>query len=485
MQYCDPAPVLTGLHVRTGFGRLGAVSPINMSGVHSSRLMAVPKLLLLCVVLLDIPFQVSIHAARQEAIEELGAISGFEISLGSIALALLCLIVVIGPGFTRPRAFDKTVVTPAFLLLVIYVFSVLVAKDSLVALFEVWKVAGLFCLCWYVTHTVASREDFLFVVRWLLLGLIFESVLMLGQAGGWVGSFTLWGLKVRDDFLGSGRICGSLASPNEAAPYLAMIMTLALSVLRAKVRRSDKFLAAAGLSVAIIPLIATGSRGGWLAFVVGAIIVVLFGGKRHRIRTAAALIVMLIAIGAPLANVLQDRLTRDDSGSAASRVPLNRIALLMIADYPILGVGANNFPLVMAPYAVRCHAMGEFLYTVHNKYLLVWSELGSLGFVAFMWLLIAIVYTGVRCANTRHPLYSPLALGLTAAAVGVMAHMLFDPFRENGAYRLLWLIGGLLGAMTSGVRNGTLQMSFLSSSGVLYEERPSVSTQSAPSITLR
>src|ERR1039458_6819670 len=336
-----------------------AVSPINMSGVHSSRLMAVPKLLLLCVVLLDIPFQVSIHAARQEAIEELGAISGFEISLGSIALALLCLIVVIGPGFTRPRAFDKTVVTPAFLLLVIYVFSVLVAKDSLVALFEVWKVAGLFCLCWYVTHTVASREDFLFVVRWLLLGLIFESVLMLGQAGGWVGSFTLWGLKVRDDFLGSGRICGSLASPNEAAPYLAMIMTLALSVLRAKVRRSDKFLAAAGLSVAIIPLIATGSRGGWLAFVVGAIIVVLFGGKRHRIRTAAALIVMLLAIGAPLANVLQDRLTRDDSGSAASRVPLNRIALLMIADYPILGVGANTFPLVMAPYAVRCHAMGE------------------------------------------------------------------------------------------------------------------------------
>ena len=122
-------------------------------------------------------------------------------------------------------------------------------------------------------------------------------------------------------------------------------------------------------------------------------------------------------------------------------MPLNKLAGSMIADRPLLGVGANNFALAMEPYVARDFA-GDFLYTVHNTYLLVWAETGLGGLIAFVWLLIAILRQGSKCCQLRDPLFAPLALGCTAAVTGFMVQMSFDPFRSGAAIDLLWLVAG-------------------------------------------
>jgi O-antigen ligase len=71
------------------------------------------------------------------------------------------------------------------------------------------------------------------------------------------------------------------------------------------------------------------------------------------------------------------RLTADDGGSARSRVPLMKMAVNIISDRPTLGVGANNYTQALRP---RTPEFGnEWLYTVHNQYLLVWAEGGRAG----------------------------------------------------------------------------------------------------------
>ncbi len=43
-----------------------------------------------------------------------------------------------------------------------------------------------------MSNAVNSREDVLFIVRFLLVGLFLESVFMLAQAGGLVGDLGGW-----------------------------------------------------------------------------------------------------------------------------------------------------------------------------------------------------------------------------------------------------------------------------------------------------
>jgi O-antigen ligase len=146
--------------------------------------------------------------------------------------------------------------------------------------------------------------------------------------------------------------------------------------------------------------------------------------------------------------LVADRLTRDDRGAAESRVPLMRLAEDVIRDNPVLGVGANNFPAVIEEYAGP-ELAGEFVYTVHNKYLLVWSEAGIAALVAFLVFLGSALRCGWRCSLAGHALLSPLALGLTAAIAGRMVAMLVDLYRGRGEVQPLVLFAGLLVAFAA------------------------------------
>jgi len=127
-------------------------------------------------------------------------------------------------------------------------------------------------------------------------------------------------------------------------------------------------------------------------------------------------------------------------------MPLNELAGVMIMDHPVMGVGANNFAVAMEPYLARGFS-GEFLYTVHNTYLLVWAETGIGGLIVFVWLLITIVRQGSKCWQLRDFLFAPIALGCTAAVIGLMVQMNFEPTRSGTGMHLLWLFGGLVTAM--------------------------------------
>jgi putative inorganic carbon (HCO3(-)) transporter len=248
--------------------------------------------------------------------------------------------------------------------------------------------------------------------------------------------------------MGLLRVGGTVGSPNTAAAYLDIALVVAASVIFASVRRALKWLAIGVLGLGGVALIYTYSRGAWVSFALALIGLCFVATRRRRFSLAAPMVIIAILafLSLPFYDLVSDRLLGDDNGSAESRVPLMNLALRISKDNLLLGVGPNNFTVAMDPY-LTSEFRHAFLYAVHNKYLLVLSETGIAGLLAYVAFLLGALRDGWRTWKAGDRLLSPLALGFTAAIAGHMVQMSVEPFRGRPLQQLLWLIAALLFVM--------------------------------------
>lgn len=408
---------------------------------------------LLAVVVLDIPLQLGTHLFYREADAASGALAGLSISLTTLALLGLYAAWLIR---TLEERGQKTRAVPQrnWALLCYLGFSalsLLVARDARLSVFELFFLLQMYLVFLYVGRFVRTREDVLFVVSWLLAGCLIEGALMAALGIANASSGTLGPLHIRVDHeRGSEftRVGGTIGSPNEAGAYLSVMLSLAVSLLFADIARTYKWLAAAALAFGGAALIFTFSRGAWTAFVLAMMLFFFSLGQRRGVSFKALIPIaaILLLLYLPFYSEINARLFSDDNGSAESRVPLMKLAFRMIADNPILGVGSNNFSAAMDDY-VTSEFRNGFLYTVHNKYLLVWAEIGPGGLLAYLAFFIGILRMGRACWKQRDPFFSVLALGLTVAIIGNMVHQSVDILQDRAMTQLLWLIAGLIVAI--------------------------------------
>lgn len=409
--------------------------------------------ILLAVALVDIPLQIDQNFGWREDAAELGAAGGFNVSLTTFALMGLYGAWLINRLVNRHRS--ARVPAGPFLPLVPYVvvatLSVVVAGDAGLYARGLALLVQMFLLHVYLVLTVRTRQDVRFVVSWLLYGLVLEGVIIALSAAGGVSE--VGGLEVRTDTTGeefgaAARFAGTVGSPILAAGYLEMLMAPALAVLATNLGRYHKTVALLGLSLGLVALIGTFSRAGWLAAASSLTIVYVLLWRRKKLSPAVpvVLLVLLSALALLFHEDIARRVTGDDRGSARSRVPLMRMALNIIADRPALGVGANNYTEALR---LRTPAFGnEWLFTVHNQYLLVWAETGAVGLAAYLWFLLATLRRGWQRWKRTDPLLSPLALGFTAALMGQMLHMQVDIFSTRPLVQLLFVVAALIAAMS-------------------------------------
>lgn len=400
---------------------------------------------LLAVIILDIPLQVDINLNYQYDVAELGTLGGLNISVTTLALAalyVLWLTQLLAHIGSPPRPSLRQSI-PLLAYVVIVTLSILVASAANLAFFEIMLFWQTFMLFFYIVHMVRSQEDIRFIVLLLLIGLVLEGLLMIGQRLTWQ-SISIGGGVLSLDMFGS-RVGGTLGHPNSAGSYLSMLIAPAICMLMMPLLRVYKWLAALGIAAGCIALVFTLSRGSWLALVVSVLIVCGFAWHRGWLSltvpgVAAAIVLLLSLI---FRDTIIVRLLGDDGGSAGDRVPLMKLAFHMITDHPILGVGANNFGTMIKEYATPEFG-SAWLYTVHNHYLLIWAEVGTCGLLAYLWFLLTTLYRGWQSWIQGDRFLALLALGLMAAIVGHMAHMMFDLFVERPAVQMLWLFAGLI-----------------------------------------
>lgn len=403
--------------------------------------------ILLAVVLVEMIFVLDVNFMLREDPAKFGALEGFNVSLTTLAVAGLYASWVIG-FLARERSSPRRIRMnwPLAVYLGFVTVSMLNAYDVELSQFELFLLVQTFLVHVYVASSLRTRQDILFAVALLLVGVVLEAIMVISSVamGGVVAIAGMTAYFYPDQ----GRAYGTFGSPILLASYLALLLAPCAGLMLARVSRRLKALALAAFVLGTIALIFSQSRGAWISFTLSMILLGLAAWWRGyislRVPLLAATAVMLLAL--PFASLIGNRITGDDHGSAQARLPLAILASKVIDDHPWLGIGPNNFAVVAQRY-VTSEFAGEWFFVVHNKYLLVWAETGFWALLAFILFLLTTLRHGWRLWRLGDPILAPLALGFTAAIVGHMEHMFFDVFRSREQVQTLWLISGLLVAM--------------------------------------
>ena len=215
-----------------------------------------------------------------------------------------------------------------------------------------------------------------------------------------------------------------------------LLVTLALG-LALTGRARVALLTAAGLLV--LPLGLTLSRGAWIATACSVLVLLVIASWRVAVGliAVATLGVAVLMLGPAAGGAVTERVTSIGSSASApdqsvkDRYALWRAAAGIWADHPVLGVGLKDFAEYRDSYAsvelsagsdVGDPASGvsrEPLLSAHNQYLMVLSEQGTVGILAFGGLLVALAVGSVRRRPASLPSAEQRFLDLAAPAVMV------------------------------------------------------------------
>ena len=404
---------------------------------------------------LDIPLQMGVYYGFDDAMAARGAITGYNISVSTLALFVLYGEWIIELALKRsqsqlnPRQWITTIAPPTLYLIVALV-SVTYAQDPQRSVYELFTLLQIFLLFIYVTHRIKTRKEVFLFVTALLIGLAIEGLIMI-YLRGTGHEFKLGVIAGRIDVdkgsIGM-RIGGTVGSPISAASYLALLIGLAASIWFMPVALRYKLMSGSVLVLAALGLIFTLSRGGWTTAALSITLLSMAALYRKWVSPAVivGIVVLLIAVVFAFQDTIMARLTGDDVGSTAARLPLMNLAWKIIRDYPIQGVGLNNFAAAMPPYLTP-EFNGAWIYTVHNKYMLVWAETGIFGLLTFLAFLAVTLRNGWKVFNLNDPMLAPLGIGMTASVASQLSHMTLDVFHSRPQVELLWLVAALINVL--------------------------------------
>jgi O-antigen ligase len=214
--------------------------------------------------------------------------------------------------------------------------------------------------------------------------------------------------------------------------HLALMLGRALPFLLAFALVWRGWLVWLGLIVVAVALLLTFSTGGWLGSSVAVIVVLLALGWRRvgvRVGVAGAAVLGLV-FGMAAAGLLPERLNplRQTGGF---RLDLWASSVEMVRDHWLLGVGPDNFAYLYQQVYLREGAIAEpNLSHPHNWVLHFWLELGLLGLVAFVWLVVRFWHAARRALHVAASDQRVFAAG----ALGSMADTLVHGWIDNSYF---------------------------------------------------
>jgi putative inorganic carbon (HCO3(-)) transporter len=250
------------------------------------------------------------------------------------------------------------------------------------------------------------------------------------------------------------RMTGPYANPNAYAQVLVALAPLALDRIWHERNVWLRILAAWALTVIVLTIFFTFSRGGFLSLIF-AIAVLL---AQRRFNFVPVIITVIVGIGliqflpASYADRINSlvQLVPSSSGQVADtsfrgRLSENTVAWRMFRDNPILGVGLGNYPSYYQDYSralgIDSRRTGR---SPASLYLELIAEQGLVGIFIFV-ILMVFVFGGLIKAR-RNFVFAGLRdeAFITSAIFAGMAGYMFEAIFKNSAYsNVFWILVGL------------------------------------------
>ena len=405
---------------------------------------------LLAIILLDVPFALDFNPLYDPFFASVGAITGYNISLTTLCLPVLYLIWLMKSASKANSApalplFPKSALWLPILWIVFNLLSILAAESPMMSVYSLFLLIQSLLLYIYLVANIKTSADLNYILFFLFLGITLESLLMIGlRIYGQSFSFAGFNARVDPDL----RVGGTLGGPNTASTYLSMLLPLCASYFLL-VRQHKPILTTLSLTgfiLGVVALFLTLSRGGWVSFAIALFLFLFIILYFRRVSAKILLLGMFIlALLLLFQDLITSRITGFDAGSAETRLYLMDIAFRMIRDHPILGVGLNNYALVMLSYFAN-YNRSVYLTVVHNDFVRVWAEIGPGGLLTFIAFHLYLIQRGWAAWRQKDVLFGAVALGLMVALIGHTAHMLVESFHGRVLMELYWLIAGIITA---------------------------------------
>lgn len=247
------------------------------------------------------------------------------------------------------------------------------------------------------------------------------------------------------------------SDPNATAFNLVFSLPILLALLMSSGRWKLKTLLVGITGMAVVALILTGSRAGFLSLII-LFVLMTIRSKRRMVLFPALVFVSIVGwILTPaqyqqryttIVGFAEDPTANLDTSqgeSAYGRIVGFRVAMMMFADHPILGVGAGNFPFAwkFGPYSYQG---SKGWHQPHNLPGEVLSEQGIVGGICFVMFIVAIFQSnasGLRtCSSLEQPPPILMALGRTVPVI--MICLIISSLSSHSYYRYNWYLMGFL-----------------------------------------
>ncbi len=277
------------------------------------------------------------------------------------------------------------------------------------------------------------------MVIFLMLTLLFQSCLACVQY--FVKSFPAIGVigmgKVSELFPGQRvhRVMGTLGHPNFLGYFLEITLPIAFALILAWPDAFTGQLATLAWMLGTVALILTKSRGAWVSYPFALGFVFLFGATRNLLRLRSftnMIIVVAISITVLVFSypIIKKRFTGRDYRAASVRMPLNKAALSIIKQFPVVGVGLNNFSEVFKKYDKTGYSriFRGYKHVVHNMYLLIATETGIVGLLLFLLIFFfPFFYTFKGIMSGVDNMMIQVMVGVCGGLFAHFIHGLVDP----------------------------------------------------------
>ncbi len=370
--------------------------------------------------------------------------------------------------------FYSLITIPALVWLLAGALSALSAREMDLVWIQMGETAKLFLLYIVVANSIRTTADIKWLVWALLLGVLFQGVL--GSYQGIIGRPLGLSFLGEPSQLYFGRSLGTVGHPNSYAAYMATTLPIAFAVLFLNVRWFYKALVGFILCFGALGLLFSLSRSGWLSFVIASTAIFVFAIYRRRqnfhinFGVAASLIFLLFLLALSQRELIVDRLTSSQAtASAYSRVTMAQGAIAMIQDYPILGVGANNYSLYMPKYDPFDFKRENQIVIVHNVYLLTAAETGLVGLAVFLWFLVSLFIQSIRVTSRATDDIVWLAgVGVFSAFVALSVHGIveYDMLANVIVFRSFWLFAAIVAVLSENLKRERSDLSQVESGGL-------------------
>lgn len=245
----------------------------------------------------------------------------------------------------------------------------------------------------------------------------------------------------------SGRIFSTMGHPAFFSAYLIMVVPLTYyNIIRGKwVLVSIVF-----LILLLTTFYLTKTRATFIGFIVSNIFFFSLMGKellkkrKYELIIIGFIIIIVSVIYSARDNSAMDRLKEEVKVSGLSGTALTRynnalIAIAIIKDNPVFGIGLDNLGIVYQYYENKLHIHGaEIQDRIHSDFFDVAVQTGILGLCAYLWCIFAYIKMMVRSCG-EHRL---LVLALGASVFSYFVQNQFS-FGHVPILVLFWFILGL------------------------------------------